>query len=74
MKPTPIVIDKKEYFSASDAAKFLGLSRSRISQLCSQNKMKVKYVGASALVPVSDVMMYKALEGTSNRKPGRNPQ
>ena len=68
----PIVIDKLEYYSASDAAKFLGLSRSRISQLCKNGKLKVHYVGATALVPVSDVIMYKELEGTSARKPGRN--
>ena len=69
----PIVIDKREYYSASDAAKYLGLSRSRISQLCKSGKLKVHYVGATALVPVSDVIMYKSLEGTNNRKPGRKP-
>lgn len=69
----PIVIDSREYYSSSDAAKYLGLSRSRISQLCKKGKLRVRYIGANALIPVSDVMMYKSLEGTNNRKPGRKP-
>lgn len=67
----PIVIDKKEYYAACDAARYLGLSRSRISQLIKSGKFNVRYVGANALVPVSDVMMYKVLENTQTRKPGR---
>lgn len=69
----PIVIDNREYYSASDAAKYLGLSRSRVSQLCKKGKLNVRYVGAHALIPISDVIMYKSLEGTNNRKPGRKP-
>lgn len=67
----PIVIDKQEFLTAADAANYLGLSRARVSQLMKKGRFHVKYVGANALVPVSDVKMYKALEGTAARKPGR---
>ena len=67
----PIVIDNCEYLAAADAANCLGLSRARVSQLIKKGRFRVKYVGANALVPVSDVKMYKALEGTAERKPGR---
>lgn len=67
----PIVIDNCEYLAAADAANYLGLSRARVSQLIKKGRFRVKYVGANALVPISDVKMYKALEGTADRKPGR---
>lgn len=67
----PILIDNCEYLTAADAASYLGLSRARISQLIKKGRFRVKYVGANALVPISDVKMYKALEGTADRKPGR---
>lgn len=67
----PIVIDNCEYLAAADAANYLGLSRARVSQLIKKGRFHVKYVGANALVPISDVKMYKALEGTADRKPGR---
>lgn len=67
----PIVIDNCEYLTAADAANHLNLSRARVSQLIKKGRFRVKYVGANALVPVSDVKMYKALEGTAERKPGR---
>ena len=66
-----ILIDNCEYLTAASAANYLGLSRARVSQLIKKNRFRVKYVGANALVPVSDVKMYKALEGTTERKPGR---
>ena len=67
----PILIDNCEYLAAADAASYLGLSRARVSQLIKKGRFHVKYVGANALVPISDVKMYKALEGTADRKPGR---
>lgn len=67
----PIVIDNKEYLTAAGAAEYLGLSRARVSQLTTNGTFKVKRIGANALVPLSDVKMYKALEGTATRKPGR---
>lgn len=67
----PILIDNREYLTSADAANYLGLSRARVSQLIKKTRFHVKYVGANALVPVSDVKMYKALEGTADRKPGR---
>lgn len=67
----PIVIDSKEYLTAADAAEYLGLSRARVSQLTKNGKFEVKYIGANTLIPLSDVKMYKALEGTATRKPGR---
>ena len=67
----PILIDNCEYLTAADAANYLELSRARISQLIKKGRFRVKYVGANALVPISDVKMYKALEGTADRKPGR---
>ncbi len=67
----PIVIDNCEYLAAADAANYLDLSRARVSQLIKKGRFRVKYVGANALVPISDVKMYKALEGTADRKPGR---
>ena len=66
-----IEIDKRVYYTSADAAEFLGLSRARVSQLVKSGKLHVKYVGANALVPVTDVVMYKALEGTDARKPGK---
>ena len=70
-KMKPIVIDNCEYLAAADAANYLGLSRARVSQLIKKGRFRVKYIGANALVPISDVKMYKALEGTQARKPGR---
>ena len=67
----PIVIDSKEYLTAADAAEYLGLSRARVSQLTKNGKFEVKYIGANTLIPLSDVKIYKALEGTATRKPGR---
>lgn len=67
----PIVIDNCEYLTAADAANHLCLSRARVSQLIKKGRFHVKYIGANALVPISDVKMYKALEGTADRKPGR---
>lgn len=67
----PIVIDNKEYLTAAHAAEYLGLSRARVSQLMKNGKFEAKYIGANALVPLSDVKIYKALEGTATRKPGR---
>ena len=67
----PIVIDSKEYLTAADAAEYLGLSRARVSQLTKNGTFEVKYIGANTLIPLSDVKMYKALEGTATRKPGR---
>ena len=67
----PIVIDNKEYLAAADAAEYLGLTRARISQLMKNGKFEARYIGANALVTLSDVKMYKALEGTATRKPGR---
>lgn len=67
----PIVIDNREYITATDAAKYLNLSRARISQLMKKDIFRAKYVGAHPLIPVSDVKQYKALEGTKTRKPGR---
>lgn len=67
----PIVIDSKEYLTAADAAEYLGLSRARVSQLTKNGMFEVKYIGANTLIPLSDVKMYKALEGTATRKPGR---
>ena len=67
----PIAIDNCEYLTAADAADYLGLSRARVSQLIRKGRFRAKYVGANALVPISDVKMYKALEGTPDRKPGR---
>ena len=69
--PKVILLDNREYYSAADAARLLGITRARVSQLCKTNKLNVRYIGANALIPVSDVMMYKALEGTDARKPGR---
>lgn len=70
----PIVIDNNEYLTAADAAEYLGLSRARISQLMKNGKLNSKYIGANALVPISDVKMYKALEGSDERKPGRKSE
>ena len=70
-KMKPIVIDNCEYLAAADAANYLGLSRARVSQLMRKGRFRVKYVGANALIPISDVKMYKSLEGTAARKPGR---
>ncbi len=70
----PIVIDNKEYLTAADAAEYLGLSRARISQLMKNGRFKARYIGANALVTLADVKMYKALEGTATRKPGRKSE
>ena len=67
---TPITIDGIEYINSSDAANYLGLTRSRISQLAKGNKFRAKRIGNNVLVPLSDVKMYKMLEGTKDRKPG----
>ena len=67
----PIVIDNCEYLTAADAAKYLDLSRARVSQLIKKGRLRVRYIGANTLVPISSVKRYKALEGTAARKPGR---
>ena len=69
-----IELDGIEYVTSSDAAKYLGISRSQVSNLCKLHKLTPHKVGSKVLIPFHEVRRYKALEGTSARKPGRNPK
>lgn len=52
---------------SSEAAEILGISRTRITQLCNAGKLRSAIVGNSLFVDYDDVMQYK----DSDRTPGR---
>lgn len=52
---------------SSEAAEILGISRTRITQLCNAGKLRSAIIGNSLFVDYADVMSYK----DSDRTPGR---
>lgn len=69
-----IELDDTEYTTCADAARFLNLSRAQVSNLCKSGKFTPKKLGGSVFVPFHEVRRYKALEGSSTRKPGRSAE
>ena len=66
-----IELDGVEYTTSADAARYLNLSRAQISKLCKSGKLSPLKIGGNVFVPFAEVRRYKALEGSSARKPGR---
>ena len=69
-----IELDGIEYTTCADAARYLGLSRAQVHNLCKSGKLTPLKLGGSVLVPFHEVRRYKALEGTSARTPGRSTE
>ena len=61
----------KKYLTSASAARYLGLSRARISALCKQGKFTYVGIGNNKFIPVHEIERYKALENTNARKPGK---
>lgn len=53
-----IEIDGKMYMSAADAARELGISRARLTQLINSGRIRAISTGYHKIVPVHDVKMY----------------
>ena len=54
-----ITLDGREYCAAVDAAKFLGVTRGRVSQMVKAGIFAPRYVGASCLIPLSQLEEYE---------------
>lgn len=53
---------------ANDAAKRLGVSRMRITQLCNEGKLHSAMIGSSLFISNDDVMQYAKADRTPGRK------
>lgn len=59
--------NQTQTITAGDAAEILGITRMRVTQLCTEGKIKSVIIGSSLFVDYHDVMRYL----NSDRTPGR---
>lgn len=62
--------DKGQWCTFADAARYLDVTRARITQLAKANMIRTMTVGRSKLAFAPDIIGYGSME----RKPGRKPK
>lgn len=60
-------VNNESYVTASNAARYLEVSRARVSKLIELGRFDVLEIGYSKLIPAEQIEAYK----NGNRKPGR---
>lgn len=60
-------VNNDSYVTAANAARYLNVSRSRISKLIETGRFDVLEIGSSRLIPAHEILAYEQ----GNRKPGR---
>ena len=63
-----IELNGRRYVHAAECARYLGLTRARISQLCRNSTFTPFYVGSNCLIPLKQLESYADERACDNAK------
>lgn len=67
------MIDYDKYFTAKQAARFLGLSSTRIRQLCYENRLRFINTPLGRLIAIASLKEYASIRQPAGRPRGYMP-